>query len=673
MKKKIISIAVITAITCIFCVVLQFSGALKSPENNSYDNRMTVTSNFIKPSDDIVLVLVNQESLNWAKETRGWSWPWPREAYAELIEYFNIGNANSIAFDMMFTEPSIYGSDDDNAFAQAAEEFGRVVQTVFYKSKDPDEIPVLPIPELKDSAATIGTVQSNFDSDLVARRNRFYSPSIYSEPTLAVASYEIANGKLDTSVIPDAKNGGMYIRFQTDINRFAPYFAKDILTSLEQYNAGEEPLLPPEDFEGAYVFFGLNAPGLFDICATPVSKNYPGVGVHVCQLDTILNENYLHNISAVFVLLLILFTSAFGAFFGELSTHGKVKFLFVRLGILLLVILAYFVIAYAVFISGIILPVTAPVMAPVIAYAISIGKNYLGEGRQRRYLKRAFGQYLSPTVIDNLIEHPESLKLGGEKREISVYFSDIQGFTSISEKLAPEELTEFLNNYLTQMTDIILAHGGTIDKYEGDAIIAFWNAPSYQDDHAKRALEAAMECQQKLSEMQELLQKKTGGKPVLQRIGLNTGYAVVGNMGSNKRFDYTMIGDTVNLASRLEGMNKQFATYTMCSAATVEAAVKQGCNFKFRYLANVAVVGKTEGVRVFEPMLEETYKKHSETLTAFANALKTFTAGDFKKAKAEFSAISASDPAAAKYVEKCEDYLANPPENWDGILHATKK
>ena len=222
------------------------------------------------------------------------------------------------------------------------------------------------------------------------------------------------------------------------------------------------------------------------------------------------------------------------------------------------------------------------------------------------------------------------------------------------------------------MTDIILAHGGTIDKYEGDAIIAFWNAPTYQPDHAKRALEAAMECQETLANMREELLKKSG-KPMYQRIGLNTGYAVVGNMGSSKRFDYTMLGDAVNLASRLEGINKQFGTYTMCSKATMEKAREYGCNFAFRELANIAVVGKTEGVNVFEPMPQQEFEARKLDFESFKLALEQFTLGNFKKAKSLFGKTASSDPAAAKYVEKCEQLILNPPETWNGVFRATEK
>ncbi len=227
--------------------------------------------------------------------------------------------------------------------------------------------------------------------------------------------------------------------------------------------------------------------------------------------------------------------------------------------------------------------------------------SYATEGQQKRYIKNAFRQYLSPAVIEQLIAHPERLTLGGEKRELTIFFSDVQGFTGISEALTPEDLTALLNEYLSAMTDIIQEEGGTIDKYEGDAIIAFWNAPLPLEDHALRGVRAALRCQAKLAEMRPSVRARIG-KDMFMRVGMNTGHAVVGNMGSKNRFDYTMLGDQVNLAARLEGINKQFGTYTMISAAVVQ---KIGGAFPARELSRVAVVGRKEPVTVFEPMLAE--------------------------------------------------------------------
>ncbi len=686
-NAKAIYLSCAVSLAALVIMLFLHSGdSLRWLENKSYDSRMKSTTGFFDPSEDIAVVLLDQHSLDWAEETLGWSYPWPRESYAKMIQFFNRGNAASMAFDMVYTEKSLYGDEDDEKLGKASAEFGRTVQTVFYQSNS-DEEGVLPVKAIREGAAKIATVQSLLDSDGVARRARFHSSSAKKEPSLTVASLELSDEMPDEKSIPKARHGkegeserGMYVRFMSSLNDYIPYSAELILRSelaIEEaekngtkYEAGDD-LLEPSMFEGMHVFFGLFAPGLFDICATPISANYPGVGVHIAQMDTILQNEYLSDVSPFASIALIVLAVALGTTLAMLHSQ-KPRFFVVKIALFLIALLLYFLLSYAFFIKGIILPVSEPMLGFVLAFASEISKSYLTEGKQKRYLKSAFKQYLSPAVIENLIENPDALKLGGEEREITAYFSDVQGFTSISEKLNPTELTNLLNKYLNAMTEIIFKHGGTIDKYEGDAIIAFWNAPTTQQDHAKRAVEAALECQQKLEKMQDELVAVTG-KPFKQRIGLNSGRAVVGNMGSDYRFDYTMLGDTVNLASRLEGINKQFGTYTMCSKATMDSAIEHGCNLSFRKVSNIAVVGKKEGVIVFEPMKNEEFDKRKDDFVNYGVGYDLFVKGDFSGAIEVFEKTKSRDPAAEKYIEKCRALIKNPPEKWDGILRATEK
>jgi adenylate cyclase len=261
------------------------------------------------------------------------------------------------------------------------------------------------------------------------------------------------------------------------------------------------------------------------------------------------------------------------------------------------------------------------------------------------------------------------LKLGGERRTLSIFFSDLEGFTSISEGLAPEELTALLNDYLSAMTDIIQEEGGTVDKYEGDAIIAFWNAPLEVPEHATRAVRAALRCQADLAKMRIGFKKRIG-KDMFMRIGINTGPAVVGNLGSHTRFDYTMLGDAVNLAARLEGVNKQFGTYTMISQSTRDLLQDA---LAVRELARVAVVGRKEPVTVYEPLFAEEYEVRKDALKTFAKGLAFFYKGDFSTALEIFSTIQNLDPAAAAYANKCQMLIETQPQNWQGVWVMTSK
>ena len=682
-KNHAIRVAVIVAVTVAVVLVLEGLSLFQRPENMWYDSRMVRTASSHGPSDEIAVVLLDQDSLDWAQQELGWSWPWPRSAYGDIVSYFNLGGAASLAFDVLFTEPSVYGPQDDAAFVQACAEYGRVVQTVYFEASQgrdslwkeafpqpplqndlaqasaisSDEDLLFPIDSIATSAAVLGNITGSSDWDKVIRRAKAYRPyQSYLVPTLGVAPL-FAAGEDGPDPELEPKNGRL-LRFQPSLDSYVPYSAGQILQSYYAIQAGQEPLLESDMFQDMYVFFGFYAPGLFDICTTPMSAVYPGVGVHITQLDNYLQDSFLSPTTFPVEVALVVVLAFLGAVPLSLAEIFRLHKLNVLVSVAWMAIfgLLFVVLSYGVFAAGFVLPMMPPLVALLLAFFSAMVVSYRQEGRQRRYLKSAFRHYLSPAVIDTLIAHPESLVLGGERRHISIFFSDVQGFTSISERLSPEELTSLLNDYLSQMTDILLESGGTIDKYEGDAIIAFWNAPVELHDHGRRAVEAMIRCQEKLAQLRPQLEQRAG-RPFYMRVGINTGDAVVGNMGSSSRFDYTMLGDSVNLAARLEGLNKQFGTYSMCSAASKEEALAFGTELRFRELARVAVVGKKEAVTVFEPMNANEYAERQAVLDAFSQGLQLFYQGKFPEALEAFSAIQKEDAPAAHYVAKCRELL----------------
>lgn len=700
-KNHAIRVAVIVAVTVAVVLVLEGLSLFQRPENMWYDSRMVRTASSHGPSDEIAVVLLDQDSLDWAQQELGWSWPWPRSAYGDIVSYFNLGGAASLAFDVLFTEPSVYGPQDDAAFVQACAEYGRVVQTVYFEASQgrdslwkeafpqpplqndlaqasaisSDEDLLFPIDSIATSAAVLGNITGSSDWDKVIRRAKAYRPyQSYLVPTLGVAPL-FAAGEDGPDPELEPKNGRL-LRFQPSLDSYVPYSAGQILQSYYAIQAGQEPLLESDMFQDMYVFFGFYAPGLFDICTTPMSAVYPGVGVHITQLDNYLQDSFLSPTTFPVEVTLVVVLAFLGAVPLSLAEIFRLHKLNVLVSVAWMAIfgLLFVVLSYGVFAAGFVLPMMPPLVALLLAFFSAMVVSYRQEGRQRRYLKSAFRHYLSPAVIDTLIAHPESLVLGGERRHISIFFSDVQGFTSISERLSPEELTSLLNDYLSQMTDILLESGGTIDKYEGDAIIAFWNAPVELHDHGRRAVEAMIRCQEKLAQLRPQLEQRAG-RPFYMRVGINTGDAVVGNMGSSSRFDYTMLGDSVNLAARLEGLNKQFGTYSMCSAASKEEALAFGTELCFRELARVAVVGKKEAVTVFEPMNANEYAERQAVLDAFSQGLQLFYQGKFPEALEAFSAIQKEDAPAAHYVAKCRELLENPPDlsSWEGVWVATSK
>ncbi|MDR3342152.1 MAG: adenylate/guanylate cyclase domain-containing protein [Treponema sp.] len=709
----LISLSVFAVVT-----LAQVSAFFDYLEYKTYDFRASLLANTTRPSDDIIVVLLNQASIDWANQERGWSWPWPRKAYAEFIDYMQRAGAQSVIFDVIFSEPSVYGPEDDAAFIKASADFGRVVQTVFFSTQSgksltwpkeldkplfqPDKFDALllrydllygnqhtpdgqigaqfPIGGLLDAAGSIGTVTGTPDSDGIFRRlGLFTCFDNKAVPGLSAASLLV--GGMDPKItyherkraiawgaytIPVDQQGMSLLRFRGDLTRYIPYSAAQILQSAEAYRQGQEPLLPPEDFSGKHIFFGYYASGLFDICSTPISSVYPGVGMHITMLDNMLQGDFIHEspgwvgiLMSLIAIVLVNFLTLYSSRIPLAITGGTV---------LLILITGSAMAAYSF--AGLWLPMVAPMTAVVLTFLAATLYNYATEGSQKRFIKSAFSQYLSPAVIEQLLANPGLLSLGGERREISIFFSDVQGFTTISETLDPTKLTELLNAYLSFMTDTILDSGGTIDKYEGDAIIAFWNAPISHEDHAARALEASLACQRKLAERQDFFAEQYGCR-LLTRIGLNTGYAVVGNMGSTKRFDYTMLGDSVNLAARLEGLNKQFGTYLMCTEATFTQALHAG-SFYGRKLAQVAVVGKHEPVTVYEPLLEAVFREKEPVLRQFDEARDLFYQGAFAAALLLFEALIEQDKSSFFYAEQCRYYQEHPAQ-WKGFWQATSK
>lgn len=686
-QSKSFRLIAITLCVFLFGIILFLSGVCNFLEYKTYDNRLVVTSKLFSPSEDISFIVLDQESLDWGSNVMGWSWPWPRSAYGDIVNYLNIGNASCVVFDVLYTEPSIYGTEDDNSFANACEAYGKVIQTMFISGIGSSEKVLLPIDPILKSAALVGNIVSALDEDDIIRRGRLlYEWQGKEYPSLGTAPLFLKNRNQDTVIedtvflkemfqdIPVLKDSTVYLRYQNNIENYIPYRASDILESYYDYQNGEEPLIEPENFADSYVFFAFYAPGLFDICSTPVSQVYPGVGVHITLLDNILNNSFIKPVSTVYSIFWILLVSFLGAFIVYIGEKQKTQSRTVVFTVFMLVLVALLIVAitYVLFIPGYWIPLVVPAICFVSSFLSILILSYATEGKQKRFIKTAFSQYLSPIVIEELIADPHRLKLGGERREISIFFSDVQGFTSISEKLSPESLTELLNDFLSEMSDIILKSGGTIDKYEGDAIIAFWNAPIEQCDHGRRAIEAALECQKRLEELRTEFQKRAG-TPMFMRIGLNTGNAVVGNMGSRNRFDYTMLGDSVNLGARLEGLNKQFGTYIMCSEATRKAAIEHECSIEWRELAKVAVVGKNEAVTVFEPLSKEEYESKKDVLHVFDIARTLFYKGNFQEALKAFKSIEEHDKPAFYYCKKCQELIQYPPENWEGVWKATEK
>jgi adenylate cyclase len=459
--------------------------------------------------------------------------------------------------------------------------------------------------------------------------------------------------------IPMDGKGDAILRFRPLLGSYKAYSAAAVIRSELQMREGNAPAITDSAIvKDKYVFLGFSAPGLYDLRPSPVSGVYPGVAIHATFLDNLLSNDFIRHAPLWVSILLACFLS-FACAISVANANRMVTVVAYPVVLMGLPIL----LALTLYQQGYWLPLMVCEIAGGVSIFLGLAVKYATEGRQKRFIKSAFNQYLSPAVIDQIITHPERLRLGGERRMLTIFFSDLQGFTTISESLPPDGLAQLLNDYLTAMTDIIIELGGTVDKYEGDAIIAFWNAPLEIPGHARQCVEAALRCQEKLALMRPDFYDRIGHH-LHMRIGMNTGYAIVGNFGSHTKFDYTMLGDSVNLASRLEGINKQFGTYTMISEFTRNEI---GDAFTVREIGRVAVVGRKEAVTVYEPMRQDMFNASRGIYSSFAQGVAFFYEGRFEQAQDIFSKLAQEDPPSAAYAAKCRELIQNPPAQWDGV------
>ncbi len=433
-----------------------------------------------------------------------------------------------------------------------------------------------------------------------------------------------------------------------------------------------EKQIPKEALEDKIVLVGATEKGIYDLRTTPVGVDFPGVEIHANLLDNLLTNSYFkldlfNDVYTFFVLL------GLGLLLGIALPNLKN----IYGTVLVVALLLGYAVAHRWMVTELLTWTSFiyPALAIILIWGAVTLYRFLVTDKDKRFIKGAFQQYLSPEVITQLMDNPQMLQLGGERRVMTAFFSDVQGFSTISEQLDPTELVHLLNVYLTAMTNLVTEVDGTIDKYEGDAIIAFFGAPMPHEDHATRACMVSLAMQKRLAEMREQWEQE-GSPPLYMRIGLNTGAMVVGNMGSEKRFDYTMMGNAVNLAARLEGANKNYATYSCISEMTYEAAKDA---IEVRELDLIRVMGITTAVRIYELVAKkgELSEEQRKGFAYFAKGLELYRQQEWEEAAKYFNAVYKfipDDPPAGKFVERCRQFKANPPgSDWDGVFEATEK
>lgn len=479
---------------------------------------------------------------------------------------------------------------------------------------------------------------------------------------LQLAEFGVEKVTLGDIPIPANEEGCLLINYCGPPKTFPHYSATDVIHGR----------IGAEKFRDKIVFVGATAIGIYDMRVTPFSQVFPGLEIHANVMDTILKQKFLSrpNWVAIFdILNIILIGIILGlilpkteAIWGAITA---VSFLF------LFPLIAYYLFKQ----EGIWINVVYPLGNIILTYLVLTVHRYLTEEREKKKIRGAFQYYLSPTVVEQMLRNPEKLKLGGEKKELTVLFSDIRGFTNFSEQMAPENLVKFLNEYLSKMTEIVFKYDGLLDKYMGDAIMAIWGAPMEQPDHPRRACYTALDMVGELSILREKWRNQ--GMPALNiGVGINTGLMVVGNMGSEKRFDYTVMGDSVNLGSRLEGLNKLYGTSIIVSEFTYSWVKEEILG---RELDLVRVKGKDQPVHIYELLARfpVATPAQRELAQEFQTALVEYHNRQWSKAETIWKDILQKFPAdepSKLYIERCQMLMKNPPSpDWDGVYSITTK
>ncbi|MBN2357208.1 adenylate/guanylate cyclase domain-containing protein [candidate division KSB1 bacterium] len=659
--------------------------------------------------EDIIIVDIDNRSL----EKLGRFDQWPRSYHAQLIDYMSGGGARAIAFDVLFMEPD-QSAEMDSTLIAATATAGNVYHAMAFSMADanaflyPMDAPPegfrtkkfsLSLPdaisshfrradrmdgrviELYNAAAGIGYANFSPDNDSVIRTMPMFlnfAGHQYLSLTLAMIVGITGADPEEVQVVPDKeiiiqspgksnvhipinRDGRMLISYQGTFQTFRYVSYYDVLMQR----------LPQEMFQDKIVFIGTSAAGLADIRPVPFQDAFPGVEVHANILYDILNSEFIKKQSptyAVITFVMLALTVALLAMLVKPWISGLITVALIA-GYAYLSTVWFAADAYW-------LELIRPLLSVFFAYLFVLAYRYVDEERNKRYIKNMFQHYLTASVVEELLKSPDMLKLGGERRIATVFFSDIKSFTTVSEKLQPETLIEQLNEYLSAMTEVVLKYEGYLDKYEGDAIMAVFGVPVEQSDHARRGCMAALEMQKILIELRK--KWRDAGKPEFHvRMGLNSGPMIAGNIGGKDRFDYTVIGDAVNLASRLEGANKEYGTNIMISEST--AQLLEGA-FIIRELDSLRVKGKLKPVIVYELLAAKRGDLSIGkimALEAYEEALKAYRQRKWDSAIEAFQralAADVNDGPSAAYIERCRYFKKHPvPLDWDGVFEMKTK
>ncbi|MCF8242164.1 MAG: CHASE2 domain-containing protein [Melioribacteraceae bacterium] len=697
---------------------------LKELELNLLDDRFLARGERpLGDSSHVVIVEINQESFNQIPSPYN-NWPWPRSVFAKLVENLNEAGVRAIGIDVVMSYEDQFSPLNDSLFMNAIRKYGNVVVGGTIRREKIEESGKGKYTNPKenfgnlffDADSSVGLVNTFTDNDGVVRR---YYPFAYYEvtekrvpsfgfavlnkyyglPTDYTVEIEEENFFLGNIKIPryDAQN--MLVNFYgiDKDNTFPNYKFINVIDDNEfktvddiDYGVDLDSWDDPnyqKNFKDKIVLVGSTLPEDRDIIPVSISRGQRsgdnlmyGVFYHANAIENVIRQDFLKKQTETSKIIEVIFLTLLMFFISSMIKRLKLRgYLLELINIIIAAGLIYLIYesSFYFFISdSFVISIVAPAIAIVLGYFSSTAYHFISARQQSTMIKGMFSQYVSGEFVDELITDPDKMRLGGENKDLSIFFSDIAGFSSVSEKMSAEELVRIMNEYLGELTDIIIHQGGTLDKYIGDAIMAFWGAPICIEDHAYKACYSALLTQERLTELNAEWEKQ--GIPKLSaRIGINSGEVVVGNIGSTKRFNYTVMGDNVNLASRLEGANKQYGTLMMISDSTYfQVNDKIYC----RELDIIRVKGRTTPTTVYELIGLITDPKSAEfigALECYFKGLELYKKRNFNEATSYFEKCHSSelkDSPSKVYADRCKFYVENPPgDDWDGVFTMVTK
>ena len=586
--------------------------------------------------------------------------PWPRRLHAQLIEQLIRSGAMLVAFDVGFSEATT--NEDDEQLAQAIAKAGNVVLTAHMAYQETQYVRqfsrVDPLNLFKAAGAANGLAEISRDIDLVLRRIPEGQDVFWRE--IIRRANLVRPGLIEE---PPALDGKM-------IGYVGPDHTFPYVSYYQALHADTD--LPPDVFRDQIVLIGrdvkssVETGGGDDNFATPFTGwsggwLTPGVEIHANILESALSRRSVTPLPWAWNFSLLMFAVGVSA---VLMRRWR-PFVSAASGFVLLAIIVvgdWWLFAH----YNLWLPAMAAMVSVIMVYAGLGGHAFFSEQRQRRETRRAFSMYLAPEVVDEIMAHPERLRLGGERRVITLLFTDLKGFTKISEQLGPEQVAQLLNEHFSRATAIIKRYGGTVNRFIGDAIMAIWGAPLADDKHALNACLAARDMQLDMHALRVDFSKR-GLPPIYMRVGIHTGPAIVGNLGASDRFDYTAIGDSVNLAARLEGVNKLYGTEILVSSVTVQ---QMGGALPLRQVDLVIVKGKTEAVEIF------TISENEPLNQLTADALQAYREQRWDESEAlwhQALALEPGDNISRLYLERIAVFRQQPPAaGWNGAVALDK-